>query len=268
MAPGTLGGLPLTTIVVQGQRVVQPARQAPEGAAIFLNLQAAGEMVYVQGGTKTSRPGSGFVIDSTLPFELNCPARMTHINVVFPRTLLLDMLQSKAVIAGMQLSRTRFADRLCLDYLSLSLPTDAPIPDDPALATTRLTGLFAYAINSRYGSEPLPREALAAVAFGRASEMIAAQAHDAALSPSRVAQALGMSLRTLERVFRNYDEKPADRILRTRIGLARAKLSDPTHRQVSITDIALDSGFSHPSYFSRAFKRETDMTPRQFRSQF
>lgn len=266
LAQSALGDLPLTSISVQGQRVMQPEYQPAGEAAIFFNLQASGDMVYVQNGTRSSNAGSGFVIDSASPFELNCPTRMTHVNVIFSRTTLLDALRRDVTVAGAQLLPARREDRLCLDYLTFSVRGSKHIPDEPALAAARFRKLFTFAINSRYGSEPFPRLAAAAVAYGRACSMIAAQSHDPALSPARLAHAISMSLRTLERVFQRYGEPPAVKILQARVELAKSILSNFEQRHQSITDIAHRSGFSDSAYFSRTFKRLVGMTPRQFRN--
>src|SRR5690606_36735375 len=46
--------------------------------------------------------------------------------------------------------------------------------------------------------------------------------------------------------------------------LARAK-ELLTHTSLSVTEIAYASGFNWPSFFNRTFKRETGMSPSQFR---
>ena len=54
---------------------------------------------------------------------------------------------------------------------------------------------------------------------------------------------------------------------RYRIDHAKACLRDPSCRETSILDIALDSGFASIGPFNRAFKESEGMTPRQYRSQ-
>ncbi len=50
---------------------------------------------------------------------------------------------------------------------------------------------------------------------------------------------------------------------RRRLTAARAKLAD---RQLSLSQVAYESGFADQSHLSRTFKRYTGMTPRQYRT--
>ncbi|WP_297737839.1 AraC family transcriptional regulator [uncultured Maricaulis sp.] len=52
---------------------------------------------------------------------------------------------------------------------------------------------------------------------------------------------------------------------RYRIDHAKARLHDPSCRDMSILNIALDSGFASIGPFNRAFKESEGMTPRQYR---
>ncbi|WP_421724939.1 helix-turn-helix transcriptional regulator [Bauldia sp.] len=48
--------------------------------------------------------------------------------------------------------------------------------------------------------------------------------------------------------------------------LARSKLLLQTQPEMSVTDIALECGFGSSAYFASAFKRQTSLSPSQFRS--
>ena len=77
-----------------------------------------------------------------------------------------------------------------------------------------------------------------------------------------VAQSLSLNLRTMQRHLAawgvNFEELLDD--LRLRKALIR--LRDPGH---SVTDVAFDLGYSDAAHFTRAFRRWTGGTPRQYR---
>jgi AraC-like DNA-binding protein len=79
---------------------------------------------------------------------------------------------------------------------------------------------------------------------------------------SRVAQRLGMTMRSLQRRLQASSLSLSALIDEARRAVACASLR---RRDVAIKDLAHRLGFSEPSAFHRAFKRWTGMTPAQFR---
>jgi AraC-like DNA-binding protein len=74
-----------------------------------------------------------------------------------------------------------------------------------------------------------------------------------------LAQHLGLSRARMFEVFKKHTGRtPNDYLLRHRIERAREQLAKTSR---SITDIALDVGFSSSQYFANVFRRYTGMTP-------
>lgn len=91
------------------------------------------------------------------------------------------------------------------------------------------------------------------------------RAGDPDLNGTRVAVALGWSLRQIQLAFSNAGTTPSDVIREERLRLARDRLRSPAYQHRSITDIASDLGFGSVSSFSKAFRRRFDATPGQLR---
>lgn len=73
-----------------------------------------------------------------------------------------------------------------------------------------------------------------------------------------------MSKRHFCRVFRQtFNSAPIEYIINLRIEHASNLLK---HSSLSITEVALNSGFSDINYFSRCFSRKIGMSPREYRS--
>lgn len=83
------------------------------------------------------------------------------------------------------------------------------------------------------------------------------------IGAEEVARAVNTGLRTLQRQFREYLDRPiSEEIQRVRIERAKRELAQSTR---PIAEIARDSGFGRPLRMSEAFRRELGVTPREYR---
>ena len=79
------------------------------------------------------------------------------------------------------------------------------------------------------------------------------------ISPARLAEDAGMSTRQLERLFRRYlNRSPKRYYMETRLARARNLLMQT---EMSVIEIALASGFSSPSHFSKCYRALYGSTP-------
>lgn len=79
------------------------------------------------------------------------------------------------------------------------------------------------------------------------------------ISPAELAADAGMSTRQLERLFRRYlNRSPKRYYMETRLARARNLLMQT---EMSIIEVALASGFSSPSHFSKCYRARYGSTP-------
>ena len=95
---------------------------------------------------------------------------------------------------------------------------------------------------------------------------IDAYAGDACLTPELVADAVGVSLRVLQKAFQAEGRSISGSILDARLARAAALLAGPSNG-TSIERVAERSGFGSPSSFSRAFRARFGSSPRDWRRQ-
>jgi len=70
-----------------------------------------------------------------------------------------------------------------------------------------------------------------------------------------MAQAVGVSQKTLEMAFREVmDTTPGKYLMLTRLNGARHALAHADKESTTVTDVAMDLGFTHPGRFSKAYK--------------
>ncbi len=155
---------------------------------------------------------------------------------------------------------TFIADYILLLYGSLP---DRTVNDVPYVAAATTSLLAACITPSRdYFLEA--REAIDAVLMARANKLIAASLGDRSLTPEKLCQELGISRSRLYRIF-----EPAggvsNHIRRQRLLKTRDALGDNTDGS-PISTIAEKWGFMDPSAYSRTFKKEFGISPKDARA--
>ncbi len=85
---------------------------------------------------------------------------------------------------------------------------------------------------------------------------------DGRMQIGTVAESLGMSVRTLQRVLAGEGLTFSDVLAQTRMRCAAVWLNDGDRR---IVDIAIELGYADPANFTRAFRRQTGVPPEAFR---
>lgn len=102
----------------------------------------------------------------------------------------------------------------------------------------------------------------------RATQAIELKLSDPDLSPSSVADHLGISLRYLQKLFEDAGENANHYIRRRRLERSYQDLADPLYSGLSIAEISYRWGFNDSAYFSRAFKDRYGMSPSQHRDRW
>lgn len=154
-------------------------------------------------------------------------------------------------------------------------------PLSSVIPNTRRTGYEAAALLARrMAGERVPPEAVLIPPLGihtrQSTDVLALEDRDIAAAVRFVREhacdgatvadllkAVPLSRRVLESRYRKATGRtPHEDLLRIRIGRVQQLLAETDH---SLERIAGLAGFNHPEYMSVAFKRETGMTPGQYR---
>ena len=182
--------------------------------------------------------------------------------MILPREMLEDRLPNVAMLHG-SAPVGPYADLLA-DYFELlarrlpSLPASAG--DDLARATC---DILVACLSPSLANTEAARPQMGTLLARRAKQHIERNLSLPGLSPDSIAAGLGVSRRTLYRVFepgggiRKY-------IQSRRLDRVRGALADQGHRR-KISEIAADYGFTRADYFARAFKRQFGLSPAEAR---
>ncbi len=88
---------------------------------------------------------------------------------------------------------------------------------------------------------------------------------DPLLSNAQIAQAAGISIRYLHKLFQQETESIHALILRKRLERSRDLINDSAYAGHSIEQIAYSTGFSSAAHFSRSFKKHFGLSPSDLR---
>ena len=130
-----------------------------------------------------------------------------------------------------------------------------------ALVTEIADQMLHTAIRSDQDDQRLSIPTRIGVRHPRLAEVIARMEAnlEEPISPAKLATDAGMSTRQLERLFRRYlNRSPKRYYMETRLSRARNLLMQT---QMSMIEVALASGFSSPSHFSKCYRARYGSTP-------
>jgi len=88
---------------------------------------------------------------------------------------------------------------------------------------------------------------------------------DGALTPGRIAEEHGVSLRYLQKLFTLSGKTFSNYVRTRRLERCRAELISPLYADLSITEICYRWGFNASAHFSRAFRAHYNASPSEYR---
>lgn len=206
-------------------------------------------------------PGSVILWDSLQPVEVEVVQPFAKRTLIFPRDRVLAVCPRLAEVKAIPPLTPHGGARLLIRYLS-SLASELPGLDGPAgdAAADAALELLRAAVEPNV---PTSRSAKRAALRSEVRRYIRASLHNPHLGPETIARARAISVRALHALYEDTGDSVAGIVRRERLSRCREDLGLVTGG--SVTEIAFRWGFRDAAHFSRVFKREYGVTPREFR---
>lgn len=243
-------------IATRGRREIAATEGDPIGFTVF----GRGRVGHASGaGSAVVGAGQAVLWDGARPGTFAPLSPIRGLTLMIPRDRLRAVVPAYEASLG-PVPRTSAAVGLLVGYLD-ALSRLAPRLD----AVTRLDiepatlELLRAALGATVLDTPTLRMALVAEARRYIDEHLS----DPQLNPATVARAHLVSVRSLHEAFESAGESVGARILRRRLTRCYADLARSADDQVFA--IATRWGFRSASHFSRAFRREFGVSPRDVR---
>ncbi|HET7207012.1 MAG TPA: transcriptional regulator FeaR [Terriglobales bacterium] len=238
------------------------AKSSDPGCLIISQLRGSRE--YCQNGRSiVLQPRDTTLVDAGRPWSSACGQQCSRLYLRLPRWLVqeklgvseLPLLQRISGASGLGATLFRLGTSLYREAGELVL-------DDGVAAIEAYLHILAACV-AHERPDPIVHDPSL---YARINSYIQGSLADPNLSPSRIAAEAGISVRHLHRLFARHGLTVSEYTRQKRLENCRVQLSDAHFIDHSITDIAFSWGFSDSAHFSRCFKRQFGLSPREFRS--
>lgn len=261
LARQSFGSVLVAKVNAQGHDVV---RRRLDEDAYLISIQTRGRGIYTQDGRVASISSGGIsVLDSRSPFHITFPGDFSTLTIKVPRSSLRVRSASPKSLAGLSLPAGTGLTQLVRDYVQrlLTVGAEADMATREALASN-LCELMGLAVNVRsrgdISSSP------ASVLLDAILLHIKGNLADPDLSPPKVADHFGISVRYLHKLFERTDSTFNRHVLELRLQHCYAALTDGKRGSKTVAGVAYASGFNDLSYFGRSFRRRFGAAPSEF----
>lgn len=229
---------------------------------LLLSLKMSGSCI-VEQYDRQALLGTGDLVlyDTKSPYKLDFPEPYRELVLKIPRAALTSRVSSLPALAAIKLSGGSPLARLAGSYLrELAREANDLSPTTRDRLDSAILDVVALALTEVAGAEAADEHMEQLV---RAKTLMRAHLSDSALGAPRVAAALNMSVRTLNRLFAREGESAMRWLLDERLMACHRALTEVRARSVS--DVAVEYGFSDLSHFSRVFKAKFGIPPSEVR---
>jgi AraC family transcriptional activator of tynA and feaB len=242
-----------------GRRSPSEIRQT-SGEFVALLIVHRGEETLTQGGrSATVRPGTAALWDGVRPVECGTPRELVKHTLFMPRELMRDLVPNVETSVARQVPASTSL-RLLTSWLQSSMRET----DLDAVGTRAAERVTIDLVRSALGAlHDGPRDTRT-VRLLQVKDFIERHLADPDLDLPTVARGNAMSVRYLHLLFDPTGETAGQFLRRRRLDRAHELLLAPG-APVSVTEVAVRTGFDSPSTFSRAYRNRFGVSPREAR---
>jgi len=242
---------------------------AAQGGQYLIRLQLEGQSALSQFGRGVVlKPGEFTVLDPAEPYTIsNKFGPMQCFITAIGRELLTERLRDGNPYCAQRYSAHGGPARVALTLLTaLSEEANALRQSELDHAIRAAIALLVPELVMRGArQQPHPQRVDRTSLRMTVEHYIEANLADPTLSPRRIAREHGFSLRYLFKLFEASGTTVAELVRRKRLMRSRDDLLNPLLGAQTITHIAYVNGFSDAAHFSRSFRHEFGMAPRDLR---
>jgi AraC-like DNA-binding protein/mannose-6-phosphate isomerase-like protein (cupin superfamily) len=229
-------------------------------------LLTEGQYKLEQGGREVFlKPGEMTIYDATEPHRVTTPGPFSKILISIPRFLLDERIANISRLTATRLSTVHGAGAITASMISSTVNQLEQLDEASFQALSEpVLELFTLSLQEVVGKiKQMSHHRSQALI--RVKQFIACNLTDTDLKAEVIASAMGLSVRYINNLFNEEDTSLMRYLTQQRLACSRHYLASSLYRHLSITEVAMQSGFSNMSHFSRVFHLTYGMPPRAYR---
>jgi AraC-like DNA-binding protein len=256
----TIGDLRVARLSSQKARVHRwrSAAPDPEYGRTIAHIQSEGtSLAFRQDAAGLINTGDLAIGKADMPYAMHLSDRNVVIIVDFPS----DFLSVAVPDEGRRAARSEAIKRLHDFALSVIDDELNELHDEDNLEECILD-VFSTLLQTCLNTESSPQGG-DVLDCHRIFEFIESSIQDSALRTNTIARRLSFSCKQVQRIFATLGMTPSQFILNRRVNLAAFMLRSSSF-DGTVTDLAMDVGFSDAAHFCRSFRRIFGATPTEY----
>lgn len=269
----SLGNLPLVHSSTWGQRMLVARTErlieaSSETAFLFAMGLRGSALLFQEGREAKISENTIVLVDSRRSYELEVPEEMEAIWLKIPRRIVEQRLAAHKHCLGRTLSTNVGLGHVAGQMISACLRSSADLQnDDGQLLADHLIDLVTAAFRSLTPDSATSKTSYARHFLERIQHFIYENIENPDLGPAVISKKFKISDRYLRYLFASEGTTLTHWMLTRRLENCRRTLIRRQNAHLSISEIALSSGFSNVSSFNRSFKEYFGVTPSDARTQ-
>jgi AraC family transcriptional activator of tynA and feaB len=229
-------------------------------------FQIAGTSMIEQGGNSAIVSAGEFsVYDAARPYSLTSGKNSRFISLILPIGHAVEWRQLLENSRPVALPTQGLAHLILQSVLYLSTGAVGTDPHSAHGVQASITALLLGELRQHAQAVRRRDSGHRCVLLDAAERYVVQNIADSELTVGSLAQSLHVSRRTLFNAFSGTGQTPYGTILDARIETFVRMLEDPAQRNRSITEMAIEAGFSEASQINRHFKKRFGATPTAYR---
>ncbi len=225
-------------------------------------------VVSTEAGSVVLEPGDVTVSDSATAVTMTTKEPYTTIGLTVPASVLHTYIPEPEKAVGARFSGKTGVSKI-VSYLLLTMWEFAETENFTEISTEladNLLAILSTCCRANVHQRESPVSELIAKQQ-RIKQIIDQNLRTPDLCVRDVAEQLGCSIRYIQRLFSEGDCTVSTYIRRQRLEGCKKQLADPAWLNHGITEIAFNWGFNSSAHFSRVFKEQYGINPREYRKQ-
>lgn len=248
---------------VKGTRSAAEIAQDDEALYNFLYIAAGSECLTIDGEDIELLPGNLVLWDTTRPMDFVTGTGLHQVTLAVAHSRLHRIFPRASEFVGKPMSCASGLNKLFIDHLLALENQFGDLTKEQAWRVLDTTLNLAVTVLEN-GTEIVKRNGNCDL-LEKIRKYIDENLDDYELCVASIAKKHNISPRHTHRIFGEEGISVSNYITSRRLDRCKIELASPACSENSVTDIAFRWGFNDSSTFSKVFKREFGISPREFR---